>query len=300
MTGDLSRVASRDRIVAWGLLFLVGGVWGITFSLAKIATEAGIHPIALSWWQAVLGAGFAFTYSLISRNLPPVTSSSLVFYAMCGLLGTALPGTLFFYAAPEIAAGVISITVATVPMTTLLLSLPFGLDRMAPLRLLGIMLGVIAVVMMVAPETSLPGVGDAFWVFVCLVASGCYALENVWIALRRPDGCNSFGVLTGMLMAAVALLTPLMLFTGTFQPLNLPFGTIEWTIIAIAAINTLCYGLFIQLVTTAGPVFASQGGYLVTLSGVVWGIILFDESHSVWIWGALVIMMAGLALVQPR
>ena len=51
---------------------------------------------------------------------------------------------------------------------------------------------------------------------------------------------------------------------------------------------------------TTGPTFAAQAAYLVTLAGVMWGIVIFGEEHSVWIWWALVIMMAALFLVQPR
>ena len=65
-------------------------------------------------------------------------------------------------------------------------------------------------------------------------------------------------------------------------------------------VNTVSYGLFIHLVTAAGPVFASQTAYLVTLSGIMWGIVIFNEQHSWWIWSALIVMMAGLALVKPR
>jgi len=36
------------------------------------------------------------------------------------------------------------------------------------------------------------------------------------------------------------------------------------------------------------------------LAGVIWGIYLFGESHSAWVWGSVVTMMLGLALVTPR
>ena len=34
--------------------------------------------------------------------------------------------------------------------------------------------------------------------------------------------------------------------------------------------------------------------------GVAWGMVIFDERHSVWIWLSLAVMLAGLALVMPR
>ena len=55
-----------------------------------------------------------------------------------------------------------------------------------------------------------------------------------------------------------------------------------------------------MVIRLAGPLFASQTGYVVTLAGVIWGIYLFGESHSAWVWGSVVVMMLGLALVTPR
>ncbi len=68
----------------------------------------------------------------------------------------------------------------------------------------------------------------------------------------------------------------------------------------MAAIGAVAYSLFIYLIDAAGPVFASQTAYVVTLSGVAWGIALFGEQHSAWIWLSLIVMLAGLALVTPR
>jgi len=54
------------------------------------------------------------------------------------------------------------------------------------------------------------------------------------------------------------------------------------------------------LVIFAGPVFASQTAYVVTLSGVLWGIMIFNDEHSLWVWLSLGVMMLALALVAPK
>ena len=36
------------------------------------------------------------------------------------------------------------------------------------------------------------------------------------------------------------------------------------------------------------------------LVGVLVGIIVFSEQHSVWVWAALVLMILGMALVEER
>ena len=104
-------------------------------------------------------------------------------------------------------------------------------------------------------------------------------------------GANLFGAMT---------LLPLALATGHFFVPSLPFGTLEWTIVGNGVINVLAFLGFISVIQLAGPVFASQTGYLVTIAGVVWGMALFGESHSGWVSTSLTVMIIGLSLVSPR
>jgi drug/metabolite transporter (DMT)-like permease len=53
-------------------------------------------------------------------------------------------------------------------------------------------------------------------------------------------------------------------------------------------------------VKKSGSVFASLVGYVITLAGVFWGMLFFGESHSIWVWAALVTMLVGMAMVTPR
>jgi len=104
----------------------------------------------------------------------------------------------------------------------------------------------------------------------------------------------------GMLFMAALVLGPVVWATGTFVPLGLPWGPVEWSVIAMVAANAVAYSLFIHVVSTAGPVFASQTAYTVTIAGVLWGMAIFGEQHSLWIWASLALMLGGLALVSPR
>ncbi len=291
---------SQDKSRYWVLLIAAGLAWGITFSLAKIATVGGVHPIALNFWQALLGFVFLLLYLVLRGRQLPFTWNHLVFYTLCGLLGTALPGTLLFFAARSLPAGILSIAIAFVPILTAAIAFSIGIERAAASRFLGIFLGAIAVVLIVAPEGSLPDPGSTPWVLVALAAALCYALESLYISLRMPPGSDALTVLCGLFFTGSVMTGCVAVATGTFTTPAFPFTVVEAAVVLMAAINVLAYGAFIYLVAAAGPVFASQMAYLVTVSGVAWGIALFGEQHSGWIWTAMLVMIAGLALVQPR
>ncbi len=304
-TNDVDPVAAAPprligRARAWALVLCMGLAWGLTFSLAKIVAGAGAHPFGITFWQALLGAAVLLAFNAKRRRRISAKPEFIRLYLICGLLGMVIPGILFFYAASRVSAGVLSITIIVVPLLTFLLSAFAGLERFALGRVTGVVCGAVAVVLLVAPEASLPDPSVAPWVLVACAAAACYAVENMVIALRMPEGADPFMVACGMFLMASAILGPLVVATGSFVPLGWPWGPVEWSIVAMAAIGAVAYSLFIYLIDAAGPVFASQTAYVVTLSGVAWGIALFGEQHSAWIWLALIVMLAGLALVTPR
>lgn len=297
---DPEAAGGAGRLWLWLVLLAAGVIWGLSFSLAKIAVAGGAHPFGITLWQALLGALVLVTAHGVRRRAIARDANMIQLYLLCGVLGMVVPGILFFYAAARVSAGVLSITVTVVPILTFVLSAAFGLERVAVGRVIGVICGAAAVAVLVAPTESLPDRSAAPWVLIACAAAACYAGENLVIALRMPAGADPLTVACGMFLAASAMLAPVVLATDSFAALAWPLGAVEWAILGMAVVNTAAYAMFIYLVNHAGPVFASQVAYVVTLSGVLWGIAIFAERHSPWIWLSLALMMAGLALVTPR
>jgi len=119
-------------------------------------------------------------------------------------------------------------------------------------------------------------------------------LSHTWIGDLQATLVDPTGVKHNLFVR------PGYLATGTFVPLGFPWGEVEWAVVGMVAVNALAYSVFYHLIQIAGPVFATQMSYVVTIAGVAWGIAIFGEQHSLWVWGALALMLAGLALVTPR
>ncbi|HEX6103543.1 MAG TPA: DMT family transporter, partial [Alphaproteobacteria bacterium] len=211
--------AARSPLFAWAILLTAGVSWGATYSLAKLATQDGAHPLGIALWQGVIGATILGTVEAARRRKLPLDRRHLLFYLVCGLLGTALPSTLYYYAAPHLPAGVLSITLGLTPLLTFAGAVLLKLDRYAPGRLLGVFLGVAAVLMIALPDASLPERTAAIWVVAALAAALSYAAENLIIAKFRPRSTQSLTILFGMMMVATLALVPIVLATGSFVPL---------------------------------------------------------------------------------
>lgn len=310
MTGQVSTAGSLRSLVPYTLALLSGGIWGLTFSLARMATEAGKQPLGLAFWQAFGGALVLLVYCLFMRLKPRFSAANWLHFFVIGTVGSALPGTLLFYAAPHVPVGILAITIALVPMQTFGASLLLGVDRFSAQRLWGVVLGFGSIVLIMLPgviklegaaePTQFSNMHVQIWVLIALVATVSYTIENMYIDRCVSDESPIAPLLMMSLFIAALMLLPLIWVTDTFVSIALPFDRIDGVLIAMSVVSSVAYLMFLTLIKLAGPVFASMSGYVVTLSGVFWGMALFGESHSLWIWLALALMLVGLVLVTPK
>jgi len=281
------------------LLVVAGVAWGSTMVLAKLAVGEGHAALGVAWWQAALGAVLLLALTRLRGRRLPVGRSHLLFYGVCGMLGTAIPHSVSFTTAAHLPAGVLAVIVAMVPVFTYLIAVPIGAERVSVLRILGTLLGIVAILILVSPTTDLSG-DQVKWVLIGLVSPLCYALENLYIDRALPRGLDPIASLCGMSLAALAILTPVVLARGEFIDLFGVWGVDDAAVVGMALVHIAAYATLIYLINAAGPVFASQLAYIVTLSGVAWGMVVFGESHAGGFWIALVLLVGGLALVKPR
>ena len=294
-----STAASQAPALLWLALIVIGIAWGITGPLSKVAVSTGNHPIGITFWNTLIGAAVMTSVVRLTGRRLPLDRRHVIFFLVCGLLGTALPNATSYAGYRVLPVGVMAIVLALVPMATLLLALPFGLDKPAPRRLAGLGLGVVAVGLIVLPETSLPDPGLAIWVALPVIVSLSYAAENVYIAAARPPGTDAVTIMCGLFWGALFLLSPVVLVTGAWFDLT-RLGPAEQATVAISGLHIMAYFGFVWLIGQAGPVFAAQVAYVVTGTNMVLGILILGERHSPWVWAALGLMFAGLALVKPR
>ncbi len=291
---------SFHPLLAWAILFFCGLVWGLTFSLAKIVADGGGHPLGINLWQSLIGSAFLILLSLITRQKILITRHSVSFFIACGLLGFVIPGVIYIYAASRVSPGILSITIATVPLLTFAGAALLRVEKIQLGRVFGVFLGIISIIALVAPEESLPDRSAVPWLFAALFAALCYSGEGLIVSLRPPAGLSALSMATGLFIAATIMITMITIANDSFVALLWPWGQVEWALIGMSIISVTAYSLYIYLITYSGPVFASQTAYIVTISGVLWGIAIFGEDHSNWIWVSLAIMILALALVSPR
>lgn len=283
----------------WLALVLIGAAWGSTQLLSKIVMNAGHPPLGVAVVAALLAGVLTTALLLASGRRLPLARRHLVFYAVCGLTGTALPNVLSYTGMRELPVGIMAIVISVVPIMTFLGALLLGVERSEPRRVLGLACGMAAVLLLVLPKASLPDPEDAAWVILPVLVGLSYTVENLYIAGNQPREVDPLQTLCGLVWAALLMLLPAAAATGAWMRIGTP-GTVELALLLMTCLHLCAYGGFVWLIGRGGPVFAAQVGYVVTLSGVLLGMAVLGERHSAWVWLALALMLTGLALVRPR
>jgi sucrose-phosphate synthase len=279
---------------------LMGVLRGPALSLAKIGVPTGGHPVGMALWQVVTSSSLLLCLLLLQSRRPLWRSEVVRFGMVCGSCGVAFPAIALFWSAYYLPAGVVAIAFASMPLFTYLLSILLKIERGQRRRLLGVAIGLVAMALLVLPESALPAPGLAPWVLLALAASVSMSIENTYAGGYRPPGVGCFELSFSRQAAAVIPLLPLALLSGTALPVLEPWGTAQYAATGTGLLSGIAYTLLLFVIKSAGPVFASQTAYVITLAGVGWGMILFAETHSLYIWTALLLTLAGISMVGPR
>ena len=289
---------TEHRFFPYLLILCAGILWGVTFSLALIATAEGAHPLFLSAWQVLLTAAF-FLIVCLMYKVRLFNRKNIANYVVLALIGITVPNLLYYNAAPHLSAGILAITISTVPLFTYAIMLLLRFESVMYRRLAGIALGMLAILLLIIPEQGLSSEDASFWILVVIICASLYAIENVYISRGINPDIDIRELLFSSNMVAVVLQLPLAIFLDLHQPWSWMISDAGLAITAMALVSGIAYSMFFYTIKTAGPVFASQCAYVVTISGVFWGIILFAEQHTTWVWLSVAVMMFGLILVTP-
>ena len=280
-----------------GMLFTLGVCFALAVSLNRFAVDGGVPILPYVFWQSVGGGAALMLMAAALHRLPPVDFRHVRIFLSAGVLNLAFPSMLLAYLAAKVPASVLSLGLSLVPIMVYALALMLRQDRFHALRFGGILLGLAGVLLVLVPQASLPASGMAGWVALGLVPSLSYAVNAVLVARWRPQETGSVPLVGGMMLTSAGCLLVVMAVTGDWWAFGGSFGIGHGATIGAMANSCVSFYLVFEVIRRAGPVIFSTVNYIATLSGMGFGMWFFDEAPSAYIWGAVVLMFAGLFLV---
>jgi drug/metabolite transporter (DMT)-like permease len=283
------------------LLLAVGTLWGLFYSLIKQAVLGGVHPVNYVFWFTFISGSLLIFGCLLRGIRLLVAKEHLGYYLRIGLIRFSI-ANLFFYAAQgNLPVGVAAVVMAFTPIFTYAISLILRIDPFSPLRVIGIFLGFAGVMLIVLPRSSLPDPSMIFYVFLCFCAPFLHALGYVLLSEKsRPQNADSMMIAGGTLVAASVISFFIAVIWGEWALIVPPFGIPQVAMLTHAALAALNFYMIFELIRISGPTYMSQSSNLALGFGVLFGWLIFDEVPSVWIWGAIFLIVAGVAFVNSQ
>ncbi|MDD9979013.1 MAG: DMT family transporter [Boseongicola sp.] len=290
----------RERWFLLGCLVVMGAGWGATLPLSKIAVSGDYRHVGVIFWQLLIGAVAMGAIQFARGRKLRLDRRALGIFVLIACIGTLFPNAASFEALLKLPACLFSILISMVPILAFPVALVMRNENFAWLRVFGLGMGLVGVILIVGPDASLPERAMVVFVPLALIAPSFYALEGNIVAKWGTDGMDGIEVLFGASFFGAILAFPLTLMTGTFiNPLP-PWGAPDFAIALSSILHVTVYAAYVWLVGRAGPIFAAQVAYLVTGFGVFWSMLVLGERYSIWVWFAMVVILSGVFLVQPR
>lgn len=283
----------------WGLLFLLAGIWSVSYLLNRI------NLTELPVMTAVLGrVGFAAVALWLAVRLlgvaMPREPSIWRGYVVIGLLNNILPFALILSGQDAgVDSGLTAILIGTTPLFgALMASLLVKDETLSAGRIGGILLGILGLVVLIGPD-ALTGAGATLaGQFLIVGGALSYAVSAVYS--RRFRGQSPVATATGQMTCSTLILLPVVAVVD--QPWRLdPSAGIWASVLTIAVACTAgAYILYFRILASAGATNLLLVTLLVPVGAVAWGAAIFAEPVT-WpmIAGAGLIFL-GLTIIDGR
>lgn len=276
-------------------LVILGALWGASFLFMRVAAPA-FGPVTLIAVRVSIAAVLLLPLMARERGLAQARTAAgpLV---LVGALNTAIPFTLFAYAALTLPAGLSSVLNASVPLFGALVGLVWLGQRPRPQQVAGLALGFAGVLVLAWPRLSSPA--DWRAVVAAIAATVLYAV-SAHLTRQTLGGVRPLVVAGGSMAGAAALLLP---FAFVWPPAAMPSSGAWLTALALGVASTaIAYVMYFRLIARSGPTVAMMVTYLVPVFGVTWGALFLGErlASTALAGGALVLSGVALATLQPR
>ena len=284
----------RDALRPLPPLLLLGSIWGATPTFVKHLGGLGWPPMLIAAWAGLGSAAILLAICGLRGIVVPFSSAHLRHYAVSGLFGMALANLVGFTALQHVPAGFFSLLVPLSPMLTVLGAAILGMERATRRRVLGTALGLAGVLLAMSPGAALPDPAMLPWALLAALTPACYAASNLLAVRLAPQGTPPLALAAGTLAAGGLQAAVFALLAGQVQapPVSgVPVGLLQVSATAAAFL------LYFRSLAAHGGVVTSQTGYVVTITGIAWGWMLFGERPGWLTIPAAALVFAGLALV---
>lgn len=282
-------------------------IWGSTYLAIRVAVET-LPPLLMAGVRFVIAGGLL--YALVRwRGAPRPTLRNWRSATIAGAFLLLGGNGLVVWAEQTVASGPAALLVATMPFWLVMLNAFWPGGTRPGLRdLLGLVIGSLGIVLLVAPDAALAMVAKAplklepidpwgaaalvlaslSWAIGSLYARTAPSPESPWVATSTQMLCG------GMLQLLVGVLLG--------ETAQLDTDRIRWQSVAAFAYlivlgSWVGYTCYVWLLRVVSPAKVATYAYVNPVVAVLLGWILLDEPLTATTWAAMALIVAAVVLL---
>lgn len=261
----------EKRLVQFGVLILLGFVWGSSFILMKI----GLNSFSSNQAAAIRIVSASLILMPFSiKFLRKLKLSDLKSLLIAGFIGSFIPAFLFTKAQTRIDSAMAGMLNSLTPLFTMIIGMILYKMKMVRMQVVGILVGLIGAAGLITSGESISLDSINSYAFYVVLATICYGININEIKARLSH-------LTGVQITSMsfAFLFPVALTYLLTTDLNAPMQNIGWGYHLLALVVLGVFGtalamlLMNSMLRYVPPVFASSVTYIIPIFAIGWGVI---------------------------
>ena len=275
------------------LFALMSVLWGIPYLFIRIAVDE-VSPAFLVLARTSIAAAILLPIALARIDLRPVLARWPWVVAFAAI-EIAIPWVALGSAEQQVSSSLAAMVIAAVPLIGTVIAFATGsADRMGPVGLLGLLLGMVGVAAIVG--TNLGSTDPVALAQLGIVAL-CYAIGPV-ILVRKLGGLPSVGVMALSLAMTAVVFVPIGALSW---PAAMPSPAALTSILVLAVFCTaVAFLVFAALVAAVGAVRSTVITYINPAVAAVLGVLVLNESLTPPMLLGFVLVTLGSLLATRR
>jgi drug/metabolite transporter (DMT)-like permease len=279
----------------WALFVAMSVIWGVPYLLIKVAVGE-FAPVVVVFLRCVIGAALLLPWTIARGSLGAALRRHWRALLVFTVLEMTMPWLLLSWAEQELSSSLTGLLVAGVPFVAALTARLAGEeDRLSPVRLLGMGIGVVGIAVLLGLDIG--GGQVAAIGAVVLVVIG-YATAPMVVSRNLPD-------VSGVTASAFALVVTAVVYAPFAVPrLGAASDVSAEAWLVVAALGVVCtavaLALFFALIREVGPQRALVITFVNPAVAVLLGVLLLDEPFTLGLAIGLPLVLVGCALATRR
>ncbi|WP_104524255.1 DMT family transporter [Blastococcus atacamensis] len=278
----------------WALFLAMSVIWGVPYLLIKVAVGE-LSPVVVVFARCVVGAALLLPWTIARGQLRPALRhwKALLLFTVLEMTG---PWLLLSWAEQSLSSSLTGLLVAGVPFAAALAARLAGEeDRLTPMRLLGMAIGVVGIAVLLGLD--LEGAQLLPILAVALVVVG-YATAPMIVSRALPD-------VPGVAASSIALFVTAVVYAPFAIPrLDQVGKASSEALLSLVLLGVVCtavaLALFFALIREVGPQRALVITFVNPAVAVLLGVWLLDEPFTLGIALGLPLVLAGCVLATGR